>query len=481
MRRMFQSVMDPANLSSMESESFAANLSSVENQGTAPPQQKAAPSNASTPTNTTYPSPDQIKQLTSAITNVLQPCNLINKILGDVIGITSAAAAGFVPMATQASQSQASSQPPSHESNATPTPTQSQAESGPPSANVTTVLQNEDLMKKIAESCGEIANSQTAINNILKNPNNPADIGEQSEIIMQNIAESTNRLIDTETIIKEVLKNMSDIQASASSGTSASIETQVEQEQVPVSGAPPQEANESLNVSNELAEDSILVVTPPTRSRESSVDYSMNIDEGDREWTFIDDSPTKKSPEPSTSVNQGQKGFRITLTDEEDEQDDDDTDDDKIVIAAEVREPGPRINTVSPKQRTVLVEAGTSTPMKETLSVSTETPEIKTLSAGTITENKTVQNASAQINIANVNASRASQTPSPPQPQSMNSAGTQTGVTSIVIHHPDPKIHRSVQQMVDMGFSNEGTWLTQLLVNCDGDVTKALNFLTPNK
>jgi hypothetical protein len=35
--------------------------------------------------------------------------------------------------------------------------------------------------------------------------------------------------------------------------------------------------------------------------------------------------------------------------------------------------------------------------------------------------------------------------------------------------------------MVDMGYSNEDNWLTQLCLNVNGDVAKALAFLTPNK
>ncbi|XP_020281549.1 protein ref(2)P isoform X2 [Pseudomyrmex gracilis] len=45
--------------------------------------------------------------------------------------------------------------------------------------------------------------------------------------------------------------------------------------------------------------------------------------------------------------------------------------------------------------------------------------------------------------------------------------------------HPNPKIQRAVETMINMGFSNEGGWLTHLLVSKDGDIGKALDVLQP--
>lgn len=46
-------------------------------------------------------------------------------------------------------------------------------------------------------------------------------------------------------------------------------------------------------------------------------------------------------------------------------------------------------------------------------------------------------------------------------------------------YHSNPKIQRAIETMMEMGFSNEGGWLTHLLVTKEGDISKALDILAP--
>ncbi|KAG5319479.1 SQSTM protein, partial [Pseudoatta argentina] len=46
-------------------------------------------------------------------------------------------------------------------------------------------------------------------------------------------------------------------------------------------------------------------------------------------------------------------------------------------------------------------------------------------------------------------------------------------------YHPNPKIQNAVEAMMAMGFTNEGSWLTHLLVAQNGNIDKALDVIHP--
>lgn len=60
-------------------------------------------------------------------------------------------------------------------------------------------------------------------------------------------------------------------------------------------------------------------------------------------------------------------------------------------------------------------------------------------------------------------------------------AGAQKSVEIPIVYHPVPHINMSIHRMMDMGFSNEGNCLTDLMSCCNGDIRRALDSLLYKK
>ncbi|CAO1353236.1 unnamed protein product [Diamesa hyperborea] len=429
-----------------------------------------------------HQSSDTIRLLSTAISSVLQPCNLINKILGEVINMVPSATTSQGPPSDAPSQTNENQPQPEVMKQNTATNTSDNptpAMRGGPSNHEIEALFKEAA--KELEKMNEIVNFSTS-----KDPSMTSSMASISTGATQvdRASMSTTPLI-LETNVVDQVDNAQNV---------------VENENIP----------ESMGDFSYQKFDS-----PPKsmRSRESSIEVRGETSDDSREWTILDAQESSPSSMAPRVVNKktGAVPKGIVISDSSDSEDEGDAfmsssggtvksgnsnqfianekassesnHTKKLAEVTEVPTPNeeaPKAPELPPRDNVWKITEPVSVPaprvsyptiapivQQQTTELYPNLPPIFPLATtpANLKANRYSMQSSSQ-------ASAVSVATAPPPP-------TVKFGPAVVQYDPNPKINTAVHTMMNMGFSNDGGWLTQLLVNVDGDIPKALQFLTP--
>ncbi|CRK90994.1 CLUMA_CG004682, isoform A [Clunio marinus] len=473
-RQLITASMDPANLSA------AAEV-----------MNNFAPSTSTAPTSENvdsmammHPSAETIRLLSSAIAGCLQPCNLINKILNEIIGMVPQPSGGEDSSGSSAPQTSSDQQQQTEvpkQNTATNTSDLNSPATGHPS--------NEEIEALFKEAAKELEKMNEIVNN-----------GKMSESFASLASSSTTT---GETQIEKTFTNITDSAISNATVINAPM---------------------SVEEKNDQGEGDDLMSFTQARSRESSIevhDINSMISEDSRDWTMLD-APGGDDVDVTISDDAAEEEAVQNVAETEATQ----------IVAEEIPEK-PSTGAIPKKieptkdesiktasvsietqtQSSLMIDAEksqaasihksiqTAEQINEIVkdSIATAQAAIKSIPTQVEEPQQAVQvevAAAAPIKVetapkpaargplilnmketnpANLRATRNSSVAAKPASRPTSSS---VG-PAVIVYDANPKINAAVHQMMNMGFSNEEGWLTQLLINVDGDVAKAINFLTP--
>lgn len=411
-----------------------------------------------------HPSSDTIRLLSTAISSVLQPCNLINKILGEVINM--------VPSASKLQES----------------PSQS------------------------TEKQPEIVKQNTATNTS-DNPTPAMRAGPSNQEIEALFKEAAKELEKMNEIVNFSTNKIPSLTSSMTSTSTGA--TQIERATSPLL-LQSTEADQVDNAENAQIEKESMTesqgdfsyqkIDSPSKSmlsRESSIEIRGETSDDSREWTILDAQSLLPSIPPRlVNKKTGAIPKGIVISDSSDSENEGDafmsssgetvkTDDSTKFIANE--KTSSELNKIQkPTEITevpVPIEEAPKAPeipARNNIWKITAQPEETSVQSPLVSYQKITPIVVQQTPELYPKLPSAFPLASTPANMKANrystvapSAPTVKFGPAVVQYDPNPKINTAIHTMMNMGFSNDGDWLTQLLVNVDGDIPKALQFLTP--
>jgi hypothetical protein len=486
--------IDPANLNSSNENNESSN--NFQHASTSTAETSSPPSSSSA----IQPSAETIRLLSNAIAGCLQPCTVINKVLNEVFALIPQ----VIPLPEE-----------NEAGNATTANIQTEQSTEIPKQSIATNTSIANTPVPVRQANHEIealfkeaAKELEKINEIARNNKMNASTSSSS---------STTGI----TQIERVFQNIND--SAISDATVISLNPS----QMLIDSEKQQDAVDSAMIMSAVEDEEFKILSPPkmNRSRESSIevhDVNSMMSDDSRDWTML--SADHDQDEVSVSLNcellpprvvdpstgaipKINQAANLTETPSQIDAEVQVSSESKSV-SIETQTPTSLLSEISQQQQLQdsvqksidivqksiesiqkSMEGAAAVKMPEEIQASVTVAPSSQIATPVVVKSPEVSIASNQNtdqpSLSSTNIYPTLKPTAPLIEQSQANLNAQKAAPrtkfapAVIVYDPNPKINAAVHTMMQMGFSNEDNWLTQLLINVDGDIAKALNFLTP--